>query len=103
VVMSACESGVPGIDLPDEVVSLTSGLLQAGAHSVVSTLWLVGDAPAAMVMIRFYHLWRKQGIAPLRALVLAQRWVRDSTNGEKHKFFADEGARKLAACVRDDD
>src|SRR5713101_6090956 len=34
-VLSACESGIPGTELPDEIVSLPTGLVQAGVAGVV--------------------------------------------------------------------
>ena len=43
VLLSACETGIPGLDLPDEVVSLPMGLLQAGVGGVVASLWPVSD------------------------------------------------------------
>ncbi|MEN8152168.1 MAG: CHAT domain-containing protein, partial [Planctomycetota bacterium] len=39
VVLSACETGLVGAELPDEVVGLAAGFVQAGAAGVVSTLW----------------------------------------------------------------
>jgi CHAT domain-containing protein len=40
-----------------------------------------------MLMARFYELWRSEGKEPLQAIHEAQRWVRDSTNGEKRDYF----------------
>jgi tetratricopeptide (TPR) repeat protein len=100
VVMSACQSGVFGMRLPDEVVSLATGFLQAGVRSVVSTLWVVSDLVSAMLMVRFYHLWRKQQMAPPEALILAQRWCRQSTNEEKCTFFEAEGLGGLVADLK---
>jgi CHAT domain len=98
-VLCACESGVAGLDLPDEIVSLASGLLQAGVRSVISTLWIVDDIASAMLSIRFYYLWKKTGRPALQALVEAQLWVRDTTNEEKRKFFALQGATDLASYL----
>jgi hypothetical protein len=39
--LSACETSRPGTALPDEVVFLPTGLLQAGVASVVASLWVV--------------------------------------------------------------
>jgi len=94
-VLSACESGVPGLTVPEEVVSLPSALLQGGVRSVISTLWSVEDAATAMLMIRFYHNWRREGQYPLAALIAAQKWIRDTTNVEKLSFFQREGAERL--------
>jgi tetratricopeptide (TPR) repeat protein len=86
-VLSACESAVPGVVLPDEVIGLPAGLLQAGVAGVISSQWPVADASTMMLMVRFYQLWRVDGLAPAESLRQAQLWVRNSTNGEKERLF----------------
>jgi CHAT domain-containing protein len=86
--LSACETGIPGMELPDEVVNLPAGLLQAGVAGVVASLWSVSDMSTALLMTKFYQnvttLWQEQGtqasIAP--ALQAAQCWLRDATKKE---------------------
>ncbi|MGP4087516.1 CHAT domain-containing protein, partial [Streptomyces sp. KR55] len=88
VVLSACDSGLSGTALPDEVVGLPTGLLQAGAAAVVASLWEVPDATALLLMTDFYDRWRSdpaQGTAA--ALAAAQRWLRDTSNGAKRDRF----------------
>jgi CHAT domain-containing protein len=82
VVMSACQSATSGAQLPDEAVSLPTALLQAGAGAAIGSLWAVPDAPTALLMARFYELWRHDGHEPPHALRLAQIWLRDSRNSE---------------------
>jgi len=104
-VLSACETLPPGTELPDEVVSLPTGLLQAGVGGVVASLWAVPDRATAMLMIEFYRLWRHEGVAPVEALRRAQRWLRDSTNGEKadlYRHALDTGATWLPPRAADD-
>ncbi|MFJ4525564.1 CHAT domain-containing protein [Streptomyces sp. NPDC088810] len=86
-VLSACETAVPGVDLPDEVVSLPTGLLQAGAAGVVGSLWAVSDLSTMVLMARFYALWRSDGLDPPEALRRAQQWVRDTPNGAKRDMW----------------
>jgi CHAT domain-containing protein len=86
-VLSACETGVPGIDLPDEVIGLPTGLLQAGVAGVVGSLWAVNDFSTALLMMRFYEAWREEGQAPPDALHTAQTWLRESTNTEFQAYF----------------
>ena len=86
-VLSACETGIPGTKTPDEVVSLPTGLVQAGVAGVVASLWAVNDLSTAMLMERFYRLWRAEGLAPAAALRQAQIWLRDSSNREKAAYF----------------
>jgi CHAT domain-containing protein len=89
-VLSACETLVPGTDLPDEVVALPTGLLQAGAAGVIASLWEVGAVATTMLMTEFYRLWRHQEepVAPPDALARAQMWMRDTTNAEKLALYA---------------
>jgi CHAT domain-containing protein len=80
-VLSACETSLPGTDLPDEVVALPTGLLQAGVAGVIASQWAVPDLATAILMTEFYGRLRSN--APAAALRDAQKWVRDTTNGEK--------------------
>ena len=71
----------------NEVLSLPSGFLQAGAEGVIGSLWRVADVSTMMLMSRFYDFWLDEGMEPHQALRAAQQWVRDSTNGEKALHF----------------
>ena len=86
-ILSACETGLPGLDNIDEVVSLPIGLLQAGVAGVISSLWSVSDLSTIMLLTRFYDFWRKEGLEPAIALHQAQIWLRDTTNREKLTYF----------------
>jgi CHAT domain-containing protein len=77
-ILSACETGVPGLELIDEMIGLPSGMLQAGVPGVIGSLWPVDDASTAMLITRFYQYWRKEGKTPQEALKQAQSWLRDS-------------------------
>jgi CHAT domain-containing protein len=67
-ILSACETGLSGLDNIDEVVSLPIGLMQAGVAGVISSLWSVSDLSTMMLLTRFYDLWRKDGLEPAIAL-----------------------------------
>jgi CHAT domain-containing protein len=86
-VLAACETQVPGQQLPDEVISLPAGLIQAGAAGVIASQWAVPGLATAMLMTRFYQYWKHDQLPPAAALRAAQRWLRDSTNGEKADYF----------------
>lgn len=104
-VLSACETALPGTGLPDEVISLPVGLLQAGVAGVVASQWAVPDRATAMLMTEFYRCWRQQQMAPSEALRDAQRWLRDSTNDEKSAHFeaaADAGEEWLSPTAAED-
>jgi CHAT domain-containing protein len=78
--LSACQSGMPGMVVPDEVVGLPAGWLQAGAAAVLASLWPVDDDGTSALMQRFYELHLVDGVDPVDALWLAQRWLRGLTS-----------------------
>ena len=87
-VLSACETALPGARLPDEVIGLPNGLVQAGAIGVIGSLWSVPDMVTAELMTRFYTAWRCDGMEPAEALRQAQRSVRDDPNHAwSHPFY----------------
>ena len=55
VVLSACESGLGEIEKGEGVMGLRRGFSQAGARSVIMTLWKVSDLYSNMLMKRFYE------------------------------------------------
>ena len=86
-VLSACETGVPGAKLPDEVVGLPTGLIQAGVAGIVASLWSANELSTTLLLVRFYDFWQGEELPPAEALCRAQRWVRDTTNREKADYF----------------
>src|SRR6266446_17095 len=54
VTLSGCATGLNVVRPGDEVVGLVRGLLQAGAHSLVLSLWDVHDRSTKEFMISFY-------------------------------------------------
>ncbi|MCM2422611.1 CHAT domain-containing protein [Streptomyces sp. RKAG293] len=82
--LSACATGVVDGELPDEVVSLATAVLQAGAAGVLSSLWEVDSSATTALMTRFYEGWRRDRLPPSQALRRAQLWFRDSDNAAKH-------------------
>lgn len=60
-VLSACETGFPDHRLLDEVTSLSTGMLQAGACCVIGSLWAVEDLSTALLLRRFYELLLGEG------------------------------------------
>jgi CHAT domain-containing protein len=86
-VLSACETSMPGTDLPDEVVALPTGLLQAGVAGIVASMWAVPDTATAMLMTQFYKCLRWESLAPATALQRSQQWVRDTTNRDKSHAY----------------
>ncbi|MDW8064897.1 MAG: CHAT domain-containing protein [Anaerolineae bacterium] len=88
-VLAACETGLPS-DLRniEEVVSLPSGLMQAGVPGVVGSLWSVLEASTALLMTLFFEYWRTHGLSPPQALRRAQQILRNGpTNIEARQVF----------------
>ena len=79
LILSACETGVGAgatAEVPsgDDWVGLVQAFLQAGAQSVVATLWPVDDPATARVMEAFYTNLVPTGSSSI-ALAQAQRIV----------------------------
>jgi CHAT domain-containing protein/Tfp pilus assembly protein PilF len=74
-VLSACETGLGEVAGGEGLLGLQRAFQVAGAHSVVASLWKVGDEPTRALMARFYeNLW-SQGQPPATALREAQLWM----------------------------
>ncbi|MFE7840075.1 CHAT domain-containing protein [Streptomyces sp. NPDC057474] len=87
VILSSCESQVPGLAIPDEVVSLPTGLLQAGVAGITATQWAVEGLASCLLMTQFHQELRRTGATPATALRAAQQWVRNTTNAEKVQYL----------------
>jgi CHAT domain-containing protein len=109
VVLSACQTAFTDFrHLPDEVVGLLAGFLQAGVPSVIGSLWSVNDRSTALLMTRFYELYLHgdtvAGIppqSPARALRLAQCWLRNLTWKDLQSDSKDQPSRHLHLLERD--
>ena len=79
IFLSCCETGL-GIpkSITDDIVTLGSGFLYAGARSVISSLWAVNDF-ATMIFSILYHQERKAGSDRMSALQSAQQEIREMT------------------------
>lgn len=82
VVLSACETNLTAISLPNEVIGFPSAMLQLGFAGVIATAWKVDDRASAYLMARFYHEWRHERRHPAVALNRAQQWLRHATRAE---------------------
>jgi CHAT domain-containing protein len=76
VFLSCCETGLTmPKSLTDELLTLGTGFLCAGARSVISSLWAVDDLSAA-VLSKLYHQYRANGEDRIVALQKAQQALR---------------------------
>ena len=72
VVLSACDTGL-GKEIKGEgLMSLNNAFLQAGAKSVVSSLWKVDDAVTKELMTEFYSGMASENLTSSQALRQAQ-------------------------------
>jgi CHAT domain-containing protein len=63
VTLSACDTGVGPVG-EEGVANIVNAFIEAGAQSVVSTLWEMEDRSTAQLMIAFYrHLSQSEGKA----------------------------------------
>jgi CHAT domain-containing protein/Flp pilus assembly protein TadD len=97
-VLSACETGLGEVAGGEGLLGLQRAFQVAGAHSVVASLWKIGDQPTRALMACLYeNLWGK-GQSPLVALREAQlsmlRGKLDSGRGP--------GGRGVGGIKRDD-
>lgn len=96
-VLSACDTAVTGIALPDEVFGLPAGLMIAGVDGVVGALWQVADTSGMLLMTQFYDGRVGDGLEPSEALAKAQRWMSKTTFAEKEEYLRANLARPGAA------
>ncbi len=75
VVLSACETGLGRPEGGEGMIGLRRSFRQAGARTVISSLWQVRDDSTQELMERFYeNLWLKK-MGKLEALRQAQLWM----------------------------
>jgi CHAT domain-containing protein len=82
VFLSCCETGMTVPEsFTDELLTLGTGFLCAGARSVVSSLWSVDDL-ATTIFSEIYHQYRAKGDDRIAALQEAQKELR-SISGDQ--------------------
>jgi tetratricopeptide (TPR) repeat protein len=96
VFLSCCETAF-GISqtTTDEVFTLASGFLCAGARSVIATLWSVDQLSAALMCI-FYYEQRERGLDRPHALQAAQQQLRQLSGATLENVYGE----RLEACLK---
>jgi CHAT domain-containing protein len=93
MILSACQTAIADLGgAREEVRSLASGMLQAGAQGVLAALWSVDDRATYLLMVRFAQEWfpKINDEPPATALARAQHWLRTVTNRKLLEWEATE-------------
>ena len=84
VLLTCCETHLGNPNFTDDILTLGTGFLCAGARSVISTLWQV-NALATTLFCEFYYDYRQQGSDRPTALHQAQTKLRTLSKKETLK------------------
>lgn len=84
VTLSACDTGVGPVG-EEGVADIVNAFIQAGAQSVVSTLWEIDDQASAKLMIDFYG---QLGRGAAKADALRQAQIEMMKSGEPPYYWA---------------
>jgi CHAT domain-containing protein len=90
VVLSACETGLGDVRTGEGVYGLRRAFTQAGAKSVVMSMWSVPDAETKELMIEFYRgaqSGKMNRCQALRQAALKQMAVAKQRYGDPHPFY----------------
>ena len=82
VVMSACDSAVGKIIAGEGALSLTRAFMEAGASSIIGSLWPVQDDASSVLMSLFYKALSETGATPASALRKAQHHLSQGYEGK---------------------
>lgn len=88
VTLSACETAAPRAPGAEGMLGLSRGFFDAGAKSVLMSLWPVHDAATSELMSRFYRHLLAEGEPPARALQLAQQSMAADERWSEPFFWA---------------
>ena len=90
VVLSACETGLGEVQSGEGVFGLRRAFTQAGAKSLVMSMWSVPDRETQELMVQFYTNMQSGTMnraQALRQAALKQMQVVKARYGEAHPFF----------------
>jgi CHAT domain-containing protein/tetratricopeptide (TPR) repeat protein len=89
VVVSACQSATADtVKNPEELFSIGTAFLAAGAAAVIASLWSVDSEATALLMTKLYEEMMAVGLGPAAALRQAQIWLRELSDAGREEFLA---------------
>ena len=89
VYLNNCETNLCFNNITDDLITIATGFLYAGARSVVSTLWSVDDCASALLAI-FYYEFRNSGSSRPQALQQAQKKLRTLTGKQLQQEYLEK-------------
>jgi tetratricopeptide (TPR) repeat protein len=90
VVLSACETGLGNVQVGEGVYGLRRAFMQAGAKSLVMSLWAVPDKETKELMVQFYQnllSGKLNRVQALRQAVLHEMQVVKERYGSPHPLY----------------
>jgi len=87
VFLSCCETNLGMTTITDDILTLGTGFLCAGARSVVSTLWAVDDLATSLFSIFYYQYRQQVGCSRPDALRRAQVRLRTISGAELEVMY----------------
>ena len=95
--LSACQTSKGDIKLSEEVVHLTAGMLAAGYHGVIGTMWSISDKHGQEFATEFYkYLLMDKGSERLDSTQVA--YALDYAVRKVRKSLGDDDAAFLTWC-----
>ena len=85
--LSCCETNLGMTTITDDILTLGTGFLCAGARSAVSTLWAVDDLATSLFSIFYYQFRQQVGCSRPDALWRAQVRLRTISGAELEVMY----------------
>jgi CHAT domain-containing protein len=99
VFLSCCETHLGATQITDDILTLATGFLCAGARTLISTFWAVDDLATALFSIFYYHN-RYDGYNRAKSLKMAQVRLRNLTGEEFKLNYRDNLETHLTAYAK---